>query len=174
MNILVNDFPKCGLHATRKACELLGVPWTIGGHYPHGAELPEHTHHVFIRRDPRNALISRLRMEGATVAPGTFIARFRRYDAGKSLVQAMAEYEPWLTAAPLPLRFEDLIASDGEMRRLAAYLGVPYLADAWRHLPGATITWSGQFSDYRTVWTDDVQRVWSAEGGDELLARWGY
>jgi hypothetical protein len=83
--------------------------------------------------------------------------------------------EGWLSApSALVVRYEDLIASDAEMRRIADFLGVPYVDDAWSWLPGLTRSWHPTHSDWRTLWTPQVEAVWTEIGGPDLLARWGY
>jgi len=71
-------------------------------------------------------------------------------------------------------RHEDLLESDAEMRRLAAFLGAPYLSDAFDNLPGHTRSWRLPHSDYTQIWTPEVESIWNAEGGSELMARLGY
>jgi hypothetical protein len=133
-------------------------------------------------------------MDKHAVTPGTFLTRFRAWQEESvrvipvegqpdyvvvtpeiSTIAAMAEYESWL-ADPntLAIRYEDLIASDVVMKQIADYLGVPYIDGAFEELPGYTITWNEEHSDYNTIWTPQVQQAWAAEGGNELLSRWGY
>lgn len=171
MGLITNGFPKAGNHALVKACQLLGQPCAVE-HIVY-ADKPEGAF-VFIRRDPRNIVLSWLRFQGKPVEPGLFITHFRAFQ-NASLVEEMAAYEGWLTDPDtLVVRYEDLIASDAEMRRIAAALGVPYLEGAFEALPGLTRTWNAQHANYATFWTPDVEAVWAAEGGPELLERWGY
>lgn len=186
MPVLCNGFPKAGNHALWKAIELLGVPGGVN-HIPYIAEfavtrgvlaMRARAKHVFIIRDPRNAIVSWLRWNRDAVTPGKFITTFRRFQE-RSLVEDLAAYEGWLSDPwTYVVRFEELIRDDGSMRALAAYLGVPYLYGAWEELEqrygGQTKTWNAIHSDYRHVWTAAVEAVWSAEGGTELLARFGY
>lgn len=173
-NIVVNAFPKHGTHAALKACWLLGTNPYLG-HFPHKAGLPEDTtHHVFIKRDPRDALLSSVRAQGHPMTQGMFIRMFRRFE-NVHLVEELSAFTPWLSDAnTLVLKYEDLIASDGELHRLASYLGEPYLDDAFANLPGHTITWRIPHVDYRTLWTPQVEEIWNAEGGTQLLKDWGY
>lgn len=172
MKVIVNGFMKHGTHAALKACELLGVN-AQHGHWKM-KKLPEDaTHHVFIKRDPRDALVSFLRFIGQPVTQGTVMRRIRKYQRA-SLEKEMAEFLAGYHEGIFTLRFEELIATDKEMRRLAQYLGVPYLEDAFPNLPNHTQTWTGRYSDHRTVWTPEVEAVWRAEGGDSILAAWGY
>jgi hypothetical protein len=166
-----NGFPKHGNHALVKSIQLLGVNCDVN-HEPFGAEA--NGPRVFVKRDPRNAVVSWLRFNGKPVTQGMVIAALADFD-GKPLVDAMQEFEGWLTdSGTLVVRFEDLIASDGELRRIAEHLGVPYLDDAFPALPAGTVTWSGKLSDYRAIWSTEVQRAWAEAGGNEVLHRWGY
>lgn len=168
--VTTSGFAKAGNHALVKAVQLLGQPCEVT-HIAYGGPIGRH---VFIKRDPRNIVCSWLRFNGQPVTQGMFITAFRLFQYG-TLVDEMAAYEGWLTdPQTLVVSYEALIASDAEMRRIAAYLDVPYLDDAFSELEGLTSTWFAQHSDYRAIWTPEVQAVWVAEGGNELLARWGY
>lgn len=169
--ITTNGFPKSGNHALVKAVQLLGQPCEVN-HLPFGSAVGEK--HVFIKRDPRNVICSWLRFIGRPVTDGMFLSAFRDFQ-GRPLVDEMAEYECWLCdAGTLVVAYEDLIASDDAMKKIADYLGITYFDGAFEHLPGLTRTWHSEHSDYRTVWTDAVREAWEAEGGNELLTRWGY
>lgn len=166
--VTTNGFPKSGNHALVKAVQLLGQPCQVN-HLPFGADVA--AKHVFIKRDPRNVICSWLRFNGQPVTPGMFLTEFRKFQE-RSLVEEMADYEGWLDG--FVVCYEDLIASDAEMRRIADYLEIPYIEGAFEALPGMTRTWFAEHSDYTTIWTPDVEAAWVAEGGNELLARWGY
>lgn len=168
--VVTSGFAKAGNHALVKAVQLLGQPCEVN-HITYIGSIPDH---VFIRRDPRNIVCSWLRFNGKPVTPGMFITAFRMFQYG-TLVDEMALFEGWLTdPMALVVSYEALTASDVEMRRIAEYLKVPYLDGAFEELEGLTSTWFPQHSDYRTIWTPEVEAVWAAEGGSDLLARWGY
>lgn len=169
--VTTNGFPKSGNHALVKAVQLLGEPCQVN-HIPFGEPI-EAGKRIFIKRDPRNVICSWLRFNGLPVTLGMFITAFRKFQAC-SLIEEMAEYEGWLTDAnTLVVRYEDLIVSADCMKAIADYLGVPYLDGAFEALPGLTRTWYAEHSDWRGIWTAEVDAVWAAEGGPELLARWG-
>lgn len=174
IQLFTNGFPKSGNHGLVKACELLGLPCDVN-HVSYADGAPRGTtHHIHIRRDPRNVVISMLRFNAQPVTPGMFISRMRRYQ-DRSLIEEMAEFEPWLMDPhTLTIAYEDLISSDKTMRQIAAYVGVPYIEGAWERLPGRTFTWNDVHSDYRKIWNRNVADVWTDEGGDKLLASWGY
>lgn len=171
--VYTNGVPKAGNHALVKACQLLGLPCEVHHQpHPHHPGLPV----LHIRRDPRNVLISALRHQRKEISAGTVLAEFRHFGfGGAPLVQVMAGYEGWLREpGVLTVCYEDLIANDAEMRRIAAHLQVPYIDGAFSRLPGLTMTWAPVHSDWRAVWTEQLDTAWQAEGGPELLQRWGY
>jgi hypothetical protein len=178
--VICNDFPKCGLHLLAKACELLGVPVHDKVHTPYSeSAFDDDVTHLFIKRDPRDALISRIAFEGKVITPGGIISRFRQYEAwGVSFVDDMNQYYEWLSdPATYVIDFDVLLTDPKEIRRLADHLGAPYIQGAFELLPGdkcPTQTWMGKETYWKDHWTDDVQRVWSDEGGDQLLKDWGY
>lgn len=169
--VTANGFPKCGNHALVKALQLLGQPCQVN-HIQFGGEVIGK--HIFIKRDPRNVVCSWLRFKGQPVTPGMFITAFRLFN-DKSLVEEMADYEGWLhDASTHVVRYEDLVADDACLRGIAAFLEITYLTGSFENLPGMTRTWYADHSDYRAIWTPEVETVWGAEGGPELLAAWGY
>lgn len=174
MNVRINGFPKAGNHALAKALALLGVPVDVE-HRPYSEGLPIDARQVFVIRDPRNIICAKLRSELQPVTPGLFLTTFRKFQ-DRSLVEEMADYEPWLRhKRTYVIRYENLIRNDAAMRMLAAELGIPYFDGAWETLPGITRTWMGHdHSDYRDVWDVRVRMVWEAEGGPQLLEAWGY
>ncbi len=178
MKLTINGFPKVGNHALLKACELLGQPVDVN-HLSYAEGLPEGTtHHIFIKRDPRNTIISAVRFTGQVVSVGSFLTCFRRYKltgSNMTFAEALGAFEGWLTDAnTLVIRYEDLIANDSTMRQIAAYLKIPYLDGAFELLPGLTVTWNEQHSNYLSLWTPQLEEMWMAEGGGDLLKRWGY
>lgn len=170
--VTTSGFPKAGNHALVKAVQLLGQPCHVE-HLTFGSAVKDK--HIFIKRDPRNIIVSWLRFNGQPVTPGMFLTAFRRFQSA-SLVEEMGEYEGWLADTDtLVVRYEDLVASDAEMRRVAEYMGVPYLDGSFEALPGLTRTWTGpNRSDYKEIWTPEVESSWCAEGGPDLMTRWGY
>lgn len=173
--MVCNGFPKSGNHALVKACELLGIPAAVE-HRRYADGLPVGAAQFLVIRDPRNILVSLLRFEGKPVTPGMFLTRFRRLEGSRdTLAQGLARFEPWLRHERTHIvRYESLIASEVTMREMAVFADVPYLTGAWEALPGLTATWNQTPSDYRTIWTPDVEAVWIAEAGPVLLAEWGY
>jgi len=172
MRIEANGFPKSGNHALAKACELLGLPVEVQ-HLTYREKVAGGKY-ILIVRDPRNIVVSMLRFRYKPQTPGMFITTFRKFQ-DKPLVEELGEYEGWLgDSETLAVKFEDLIVGQNQMEKIAAYAGVPYLDGAFEELPGLTRTWTGEYSDYRKLWTPEVDKVWREEGGQELAARWGY
>jgi hypothetical protein len=137
--------------------------------------IPTTDKHIFIKRDPRNALLSWVRAQGQPATAGMFITYLQAFQNGISLVDSMAPYEGWLTDQNTHVvRFEDLVASEAALQAVVAFVGVPYITGAWGYLPGGTVTWTGALSDYATIWTPEVDAAWNAAGGPALLTRWGY
>lgn len=168
--VITTGFAKSGNHALVKAVQLLGHPCSVD-HIEYAGPIGQH---VFIKRDPRNVVCSWLRFNGQPVTPGMFITALRLFQHA-SLIEELAAYEGWLSdPQTLVVSYEALTASDAEMRRIAAYLDTPWIDGAFDELEGLTATWFAQHSDYRTIWTPEVDAVWVAEGGPALLARWGY
>lgn len=174
MNIRINGFPKAGNHALAKALALLGIPVDVE-HRPYAQGLPLDMRQVFIARDPRNIIVAKLRSENQPVTPGMFLTAFRKF-TDRSLVHELAEYEPWLRhRRTVTVRYEALVASDAEMKRLANELSLTYFRGAWETLPGLTRTWMGEpHADYRSIWEAEVEAIWQAEGGAALVKAWGY
>lgn len=172
MKVFANGFPKAGNHALLKALGLLGIPAGIN-HVPFSLADRDFRKVIFIKRDPRNIIMSWLRFNGEAVTPGMFLTRFRRFQ-DRSLIDEMGEFEGWLNCGAFVVAYEDLISKPEPMQEIALRLRVPYLAGAFEALPSHTRTWNAVHSDYRMIWTEEVGAAWNTEGGDALLRRWGY
>lgn len=178
INLCAHGFPKSGNHALVKACQLLGVPCDVE-HREFAQGLPVlTTHDVLIKRDPRNVVISKLREEGQPVTVGMFLQKAKRFTKEPLSVE-LARYEPWLEHAGFVVRFEDLASPDvmvreSVMKSIASYLGVKYREGAAAELPGLTRTYNVVKSDYRTIWSDDLEYEWNVLGGAFMLNHWGY
>lgn len=166
--VFLNGPPKMGNHALWKACELLGIASGGVNHVPFGEPIAGSAH-LFVKRDPRNALVSWVRFNGMPVTQGTLITAMAEY------LPQLQPFEPWLAdPAAFVVRFERLIADNTQMREIAAHCGVPYLDDAWPNLPNHTRTWTGRLSNWAEHWTLAVSDAWADHGGPELQMRWGY
>lgn len=171
MEVTTNGFPKSGNHALVKAVQLLGVPCEVD-HIKHGEHVE--AKHIFIKRDPRNIICSWVRFIGKPVTDGMFISAFRKFQA-ESFCREIEQYTKWLSDAnTLVIKYESLIADDAEIKRIADYLQATYLSSAFINLPGDTRTWCESHSDFKAIWTDEVERVWQDEGGTKIQIDWGY
>lgn len=175
MVLTCNGFPKSGSHLLVRACELLGVPASVR-HIPFSEGVPEDTtHHIFIKRNPRDLPISLLRWKNLPVTVGMYLTKYRLF-MSYPLRTEMLEYADWLTDAnTFVVSFEALLRDDAELRRIAEYLGVPYIDGAFEDLPGFTVTWiDGNHADHRSIWCDQIEQAWQLEGGAEIQATFGY
>ena len=172
MSLLINACPKHGTHALQKAVELLGQPAGEVHHIPFGESLPVGTtKHLYIYRDPRNAILSWMRWDGKEITDGMLMAAIR----GPKYLPATRQYAGWLSDRDTyKVRYESLVADDAIMRDLAEFLGVPYLDSAHPNLPGLTRTWRSDHSDFTKIWTPAVAACWSEAGGDDLVKKFGY
>ena len=173
MKVMTNGPAKMGNHMLVKAVQLFGVPCTVN-HFVH-KEKQEADSHIFIKRDPRNEVLSWLRFQHRPITRGSYILGLREFEGKLSLIDYLAPFEPWLIDSDvLIVRFDDMLADDSQLRRIASHVGVPFLDDAFDALEGGTVTWSGKHSDYSTIWSPEVEDVWIEIGGPALLQRWGY
>ncbi|MBV8666732.1 MAG: sulfotransferase domain-containing protein [Burkholderiaceae bacterium] len=164
-----------------KAVQLLGQPVPDVSHIPYGQTLPNGTtKHVFIKRDPRNTLISWMRYNWMSVTEGTIMAAIGIPTPDGTLLQVADSYLGWLTdPSTYVVKFEDLISNEATLEGVATFLGVPYIAGSFANLPGYTTTWTGTgttpaYSDYTQVWTSNLASFWTANGGDTLVSAYGY
>ncbi len=172
--VITSGPEKAGNHALVKAVELLGIPCDVE-HRRYKEGLPVGAKHLFIKRDPRNMVLSMLRFRDQPVSAGMWIRWFRRYSDKKSLIKYLADFESWLNhERTFVVTFEDLIKDDRAIKDIAKYLAVPYLEGSFELLPGVTKTWTGVLSDFHVIWTPEVEKVWNSEGGPELLRTWQY
>lgn len=187
MKVLVNGCPKTGTHALFRGVELLGVvgrpdnasamrdlPGVYRDHIPYGGSVSGFKH-VHIVRNPRNVLVSWVRMLKGEVAQGFIIAALREYHTRIPFPAYYRQFLGWLEDPnTLTVRFEKLLESDAELRRIAEFLSIPYLDDAFGQIIGPTRTWTGRLSDWTEWWSTNLEEVWTQEGGYELEKDLGY
>lgn len=164
MTVLCNGIPKAGTHALLKAVQLLGMSDTVHDHIPYGEQVPKGKH-IYIRRNPRNVLISWVRFTHDVVTKGFLIGAIKQFgNLGWSLPLTYANFDGWAYEdGVLTVDFELLVMDDQEMKRIAKYLDVPYLDDAFDNLEGGTPTWTGQLSNWRDYWSVEVECEWDRE-----------
>lgn len=170
MNVIVNGFWKHGTHAGVKACELLGVPAETS-HWQWGDKMPKHTHHVFMKRDPRDGFVSWVRATRTKTEPrqGHIIATMREQ------IPQLHKYRRWLKEdGVFVCELKELRANDVQIKRLAEYLRVPYLEDAFAGIESPSPTWNLTQTNYLDFWTSPIEAVWQELGGPQILVEWGY
>ncbi len=171
--VTVNGFPKTGNHALKKGVELLGVAPVELRHEPYGNGFTSDGPMLVPIRHPRNVLISKCRWEGLPVVSGPLMNLIRSFD-GKPMNDGYRSFLEWDAPGVLLVSYEELIASDAVLRRIADYLGVPFLEDAFPNLLGLTISWSGSPSRWEDYWTDAVDGAWTDSGMAALQRDLGY
>jgi hypothetical protein len=161
--------PKAGNHLLVKVVGLMGAVGHVE-HVEYAKVRVRRSRTIFIKRDPRNIVLS---WQRAVSKSDTYAGAMWAYE-GKGIVKALADYEGWLQDADtLVVRFEDMYVPS-QLQEIADYVDAPLPDDILDSLPGGTFTWSGELSDYRAVWSDEVQAAWNSIGGEELRRRWGY
>jgi hypothetical protein len=169
--MIINGFYKSGNNALRKACELLGVEMPIN-HIPY-ADNPGGPC-IFIKRDPRNVIVSMIRFHQLPVTVANFKSVVTKFNTD-TVVNEFAAYHGWLTDPNTTvIKYEDLIANDTCMKSLATILGVTYPTNAFANLEGLTFTYNAVHSDYTTFLTPDLTTWWNSIGGNVLVSAWGY
>jgi hypothetical protein len=172
--IKLNSIPKAGTHLLIRATELLGAVVPNMGHALHANTIKD-DRHLFIIRNPRNALISWLRWNKKPLAQGTIITTLQRYEDSVPFYDYWMRYVSWMTAEnAMVIRFELLLDDERVLRRIADYLGVAYLDDAYAHLVGPTATYTGRLSRWQEHWTPIVEDAWGTFGGTEIERAFGY
>ena len=183
--IICNGIEKSGLHALSKSVQLLGIPSNSFApdapnsvafdHIPYGTLDPKYTKHIYIRRHPRNMLISWVRFIALPVTTGTLIGAMQGFVEG-SFHDYCSKFIPWLNEpGVLQVRFEDLFTDGGvTMQKIADYLGVPLDPDAYPNIPGFTQTWTGKLSDWTTVWNAELETALTQYRCNEIQTAFGY
>lgn len=150
--------------------------------HAHNPSFIEGHKNVFILRDPRNMLVSRLRrrikedhpsLKRWGIGPNysresNFLSYIKK--TGKSVVEKVDTY----------LRIEqgfrvyyESLKHPATLRNLAQYLETDRIPTE-EELYGHTITWSGHPSEYQKWWGEDSELVFESVGGNDLIRRMGY
>ena len=173
MKILINGVPKAGNHALLKGVELLGVAGAHVDHRKYGEPISE-DRQLFLKRHPRNILISMARWQQRPLKQGPLIVLMQDFYNWEPMAQYLSAFTPWLHNGVHSLSYEDLTGADWALRGIADYLNVPYLDDAFENLPGLTTTWTGAPSDWTQHWTPVMERAWEDHGMADVQHEWGY
>ena len=186
--ILCNGIPKSGTHYLALCLELMGFPKVyepkegpccLMNHWIEAEKLPEHDHHIFIIRHPRNALISLLRNQGPSLIPGALISAIRAYPAarpGLSMAQFYEQFFGWLEdSGCVTVRYEEMLSDGGKTIQKIANLTGGIADEVYASAPKIqTATWTGQPSDWREHWTPDVEAVWQDNNCPVIERALGY
>lgn len=181
--ITCTGFPKSGTHMLGKTMELIGVPlvftevpgkdFAIIGHYPFSGKRPDGKC-IHIIRNPKNVLVSWVRMGRKNVAPGYLVSAIHNNFNNESLYDGMMGYAEFLDdPETLNVRFEDVIA-DKEDQRIADFVGVEILPGVSEHRLGGTKTWTGKLSVWEDFWFPRLEEEWIKGKGPELESVFGY
>ncbi len=150
--------------------------------HAHSPEYIEGHKNVFIMRDPRHVLLSRLRRRILEKHP-TLIkwdispnysrqVNFFHYmkKHGEPVVKKIQKYfsinrgfRVYYKAFKHPV----------SLRNLADYLEVDKIPTE-KELQGHTLTWSGHPSEYKKWWSRDTEILFESIGGNDLVRRMGY
>lgn len=179
-DLLVVGIPKSGNNLAERACRILGL-YPSGHRHTSNYHLAETNKVVYVYRNPRNVLVSALRYrnhqrrgEEDTITQAKLIDVF--YDFfNNNLSSVYQSYSPWMGSSACIVKFEDLLKSKDEMNKIAKYMNVqPCNDDRFRLLYGESPTWSGKLSDWKSVWGDEIDKVWKYEGMLEVEKELGY
>lgn len=164
--IICNGSPKTGTHLLVKAARLFGGNAMLSSHN-HDPKLT--VPHIHIIRNPRNALISYLRMNKSELTRSNIITEMPSFIAEYSEYIGLLNLNDVLTVT-----FEDLLTDESELLRISKFIGLPLIEGHFRKLWGQTATFTGDLSNWRNHWHTKAARKWVEYGGDTLEAALGY
>lgn len=160
-----NGSPKTGTHLLVKSVRMFNC--VIASHN-HNPELSP-TKHIHIRRNPRNAIISYLRMDKTELTSKNIISKMKLF------IDEYSQYVHLLSDKNiLNVSFEDLLTDENELKRIADFIGFPLVDNHFKMLWGNTATFTGSLSNWRDYWCRDIIKAWSELGGVELENSLGY
>lgn len=161
----------------------------IGGHVRAGIDLRPHRVAMIIRH-PRNVLVSWARWiaverdwsRSREPSRSAVLRTMLDPDHVAFLIARLRRFEGWCGRADVTVRFVDFFERPHDTALLLAdRLGlapadpVKVLGDAAPWVtPSYRGTWSGRNSDWREIWTDGLDALWSQCGGPEVEAMYGY
>ena len=165
--ILCNGSPKTGTHLLVKAVRLFGGDAQLSNHN-HNPNLSEP--HIHIIRNPRNALISYLRMSKIELLRSNIIKEMPRFIAEYSEYIKLLDRKDVLTVT-----FENLLTDESELEKISAFIDLPLIDNHFRKLWGQTMTFTGELSNWRDHWAHTkIDRKWQEYGGLALESALGY
>jgi hypothetical protein len=175
--------------------ELIGPGQYLQGHVPYSETAAEGLREmriVYVERNPRDLAISSMRFIERLYGNGHRFEDFLRTDwipmengpekiigyldsFGRGVPKLLSEISPWrLEPNSFTLQFDTIVTGEpsglAAIRNLAAFLYISVddaqaqsIRDACVGRP--TTTWSGKLSDWREVWSDDVEAKFEEIGG---------
>jgi hypothetical protein len=92
-----------------------------------------------------------------------------------SMVGSYTAYQKWFDSSAYCFKYEDIQKDMNVVNGLADYLKKPRPStDFLSKIPGGTYTWTGETSDWRKYWTENLDRIWRDEGMVEIEKKLGY
>lgn len=161
--ILCNGAPKTGTNLLLKAIRMF--PGQMHnckhGHVPYDQrnKLQKFTKHVQIYRNPRNQLISWLRMKNI---PPTLKNMAEQMPV---IMKYNNEHEIWLRKAALlnihVVRFEYLLTDPNELQKLADYLKLDLIPNHFEKLWGGSYTFTNNLSNWQDHWPKPIENAYT-------------
>lgn len=172
--LIAVGFPKSGTHALQRALLLLGLGYIPTSHLPYANRHTDQPY-AFIKRDPRNVVISRVRWQQKPVTEEWIVHYLRQWNERRTMGEALAAFEGWLMDPDaVQVTFERLVTEPREMQRLGEGVRGRWQPERWRELrSGESRTYTGQLSNWPEHWTPRIEGVWE-ECCAGVLGRWGY
>lgn len=174
MKFAITGIPKSGNHALKKACRMLKHDMDVG-HLTYEERKPDHTY-ICIVRDPRNVLLSWMRFVEKPITLPWIKESLLSPVFQHTLLEWHIKCLPWLSDPVVKvIRFEDLLASSTGIKKLANYLGEKCPPHAFKIVTsGGTATFNKRHSDWKEIWTSEIEETWNAAGGEWMLANYNY
>ena len=162
MIVYANGSRKTGTHLLHRCLSLFDGVLAVHQHIPFGAVV---THsHVHIVRNPRNVLLSWSREKNIALS-----------SCMDDVVASMTAFEGWLTDPDVhTVRFEELLTDEAIIAGIGVFIGKAVAVDHNKRMWGGTKTFTGDLSDWTSVWTSQLDSAWGAYGGHVLESNYGY
>lgn len=163
--------PKSGTRALLKSLQLLNAPVNDVEHNLYSKK--QEGKYICITRNPRNILISWLRMNDREISLQNIINVLYYPMLGATFLKWHLSLKQWKNDPnTMIVQYEDLIESPNTMIEIANYMDIPYVQGAWNNLPGGTFTYNEVPSRWQDYWNDEVQEAWEAGGGLTMEQIW--
>lgn len=181
-DVAVVGIPKSGTNATEKVVRLLGRTPSHHMHTPPREEIYTKHKVIYIRRNPRNVLISWLRYHERELTEKNMIDTIQDFgypdedrQHGNSMFDMYTAYDEWRSIPSVcVVRYEDLVQDQDTIDRIADYLNVPRSDGILPSLPKGTYTWNDKKSNWKEYWTDRVEGAWLMSGMPVIESTMGY